>query len=225
VQGQLPRRSFSSPPLLDELLTAAMPGASPPRRLQRLVWAYLALQALLMLAVRVGDGHEAFLEGAVARGWSVLLLLQAFPMALAVARAGGKPHVDEVWTLADLLGVRPEDFAARARLAPLRALVRAFLPALGALLAWPLVLLLGTPADHLALRVLVVALLTLAALLGAAVILALGAAAGRLLPPERAPWALAALLGAPWLISLATDLPVSLPGLLGTLNRWLLALG
>ncbi|MDW8251626.1 MAG: hypothetical protein RMJ98_20210, partial [Myxococcales bacterium] len=138
MQGQLPRRSFTSLAGLDELFAVTFPGLPLPPRLRRLVGGYLGLQALLMLVVRIGDGPEAFLEGAVARGWSVLLLLQAVPLAWRVARSGGKLRDESAWPLADLLGVRPEDFAARARLAPLRTVLRSFLPALVALCAWPL---------------------------------------------------------------------------------------
>ena len=202
-----------------------MPGPSSPS-LRRLGWAYLGVQGGLMLVVRLADGGEAYLEGAVARGWSIFLLLQAIPAAVALARGGGGVLDEGAWTLADLQGIPREVFLARARLAPLRAQLRMFLPALLALGAWPAALLLGTPPAQLGLRLLVVVLLALAGLLGAAALLALGAAAGRWLPPTRAPWALLAFLLGPWLLASLADLPdhASAPGLFHALTRGILGL-
>lgn len=213
VQGQLPPRPAAARAPLDALFRACLPGSPREARLRRFAWGYLLFQAVLMLAVRVSDGAESFLEGAVARGWAILLLIQVFPLALAISREGVP---DDSWarSLAELRGYAPADVVQSARSAPLRALRDLLVPAGMALLFWPGLLLLGDSPGRFALRLGIVLLLGLLSAVGALLLLGLGGLLGRHLPVARAPWALVILFWGPWILGGVAEIPaLSLPGL------------
>ena len=192
--------------------------------LQRLAWGYLGAQSLLMLMVRVGDGQAAYLEGAIARGWTVVLLLQIFPAALAMARTS-KVFDPGVIALAEAHGHPEETIIARARHAPLRWLLRRIAPAALALGLWPALLMLGAPTGHLGRRWLVALLLALVSTTAAAALAGLGMAAGRWLQ-GRGSWGFSLFLWGPWALAALLDLPAetSLPGFYRTLIGLVLGL-
>ncbi len=197
MQGQLSRPVIRSYAPLDAFLAGTLPAPPGGRALRLLSWAYLAFQSLLLLIVSRSDGEDAFLEGATARGFSVILVLQALPLAMALARAGDELLDEGLLTLAEQRGYPREAVRRRAIYAPLRALLVAMGPALLALGLWPLLLSLGVGPARLLPRVGVTWMLCALALLAGAALLGLGRLLGRLLGP-RGSWALLALVVVPW---------------------------
>lgn len=226
VPGQLPRPVIPSLAALDAFLAATLPSPPAARPFRILSRVYLALQAFFLLVVRLADGSEAFLEGAVARGLGVMLLLQALPIALGVARGGGDAPDEGAVALAGLRGYPRAAVLGRAIYAPLRAVGVAMAPALIALGLWPLFLSIDDEPLRLLQRIGLTALLCVAAMMAAAALVLLGVLVGRRVPGPRAPWALLALLVVPWVGAWALDLPreASLPGLYRSLIERLLGL-
>jgi hypothetical protein len=194
------------------------------RLLRRLTWGYLVFQAALMVAVRVGDGSEAFLEGAAARGWSVVLWLQAVPAALAMARSG--PLDDGLLALGEARGIPAATLLPRVHRAPWSRLLRALAPAAAALALWPLLLSLGAAPGAFALRLALLCLLLAIASLASLCLMGLALLLARLLPSGPAPRAFLLLLLGPWLLASLAGLPAeaSLPGIYRALVGFVLGL-
>lgn len=219
MQGQLPLQSAAAHAPLDALFRSCLPWAKTEIKVRRWVWGYLLFQAMLMLLVRISDGNDSFLEGAVARGWSILLLLQFHPLAIAVARNSPSPwstRSELTWarSLASLRGYSVAMVEQRAKSVPWLSL-RDFLgPASVALLLWPGVLLLGDTPTRFALRLLVLVLLGLLSSLSGLVLFGLGGIFRRYFSAGYAPWVLLLVVWGPWVLGeLMKISAISLPGL------------
>jgi hypothetical protein len=179
---------------------------------------YTAMLAVGMLIVRSADGPSAYLEGIVARGASLALLVASIPFAFRVAKEEGNLRVDAgIVSLARLRGLDEDTVRRRATGAVLR--VGMALPAFQTACLSALAVTLSLPdAALMTKRALSgVALTALTALSGAvltSIALVLSDRAhrwGRFLFGSIlfGPWILSALLPVDWL---------SLPGAFGELR-------